>query len=95
MDMQQFWKLIEDVRRQVPDPADGEEVAARAAALLSLIARRTSASQAGYIPSRRGSCERYALSLVAAGSDWSLPLLSSFLSAAWPGPDTSAGCVED
>ena len=35
MDMQQFWKLIEDARRQVPDPADGEEVAARAAALLS------------------------------------------------------------
>ena len=35
MDMQQFWKLIEDARRQVPDPADGEEVAARATALLS------------------------------------------------------------
>ncbi len=35
MDMQQFWKLIEDARHQVPDPADGEEVAARAAALLS------------------------------------------------------------
>jgi hypothetical protein len=35
MDMQQFWKLLEDARRQVPDPADGEAVAARAAALLS------------------------------------------------------------
>ena len=35
MDMQQFWKLIEDARRQVPDPADGEEVASRATALLS------------------------------------------------------------
>jgi len=39
MDMQQFWKLIEDARRQVPDPADGEEVAARAAALLSAYSR--------------------------------------------------------
>jgi hypothetical protein len=39
MDMQQFWKLIEDARRQVPDPADGEEVAARAAALLSAYPR--------------------------------------------------------
>src|SRR6478752_6237363 len=51
--------------------------------------------QAGHIPSRRGSCERYTLSLVAVGSDWSLPLPLSLLSAAWPGPDTSAGCVED
>jgi len=32
MDMQQFWRLIEDARRQVLDPADGEAVAARAAA---------------------------------------------------------------
>jgi hypothetical protein len=39
MDMQQFWKLIEDARRQVSDPADGEEVAARAAALLSAYSR--------------------------------------------------------
>lgn len=31
--MQQFWKLIEDGHRQVPDPADGEQVAARATAL--------------------------------------------------------------
>jgi hypothetical protein len=31
--MQQFWKLIEDGGRQVPDPADGEQVAARATAL--------------------------------------------------------------
>ena len=39
MDIQQFWKLIEDARRQVPDPADGEAVAARAAALLSAYPR--------------------------------------------------------
>jgi hypothetical protein len=39
MDMQQFWKLIEDARRQVPDRADGEQVAARAAALLSACPR--------------------------------------------------------
>ena len=39
MDMQQFWALIEDSRRQVPDPADGEQVAARATALLSVYPR--------------------------------------------------------
>jgi len=39
MDMRQFWKLIEDARRQIPDPADGEEVAARAAAVLSAYPR--------------------------------------------------------
>jgi hypothetical protein len=44
MDMQQFWKLIEDARRQVPDPADGEEVAARAAALLSAYPREETAA---------------------------------------------------
>jgi hypothetical protein len=44
--------------------------------------RRPSAFQAGHIPSWHGSCERYALSLVAAGSWWLLPLLSSLLSAA-------------
>jgi hypothetical protein len=38
---------------------------------------RPSAFQAGHIPSWRGSCERYALSPVAAGSRWLLPLLSS------------------
>ena len=39
MDMQQFWALIEDSRRQVPDPADGEQVAAQATALLSVYRR--------------------------------------------------------
>lgn len=35
VDAQQFWELIDAARRQVPDPADGDQVAARAAALLS------------------------------------------------------------
>ena len=38
---------------------------------------RPSAFQAGHIPSWRGSCERYALSPVAAGGRWLLPLLSA------------------
>ena len=43
----------------------------------TLMARRPSAFQAGHIPSWRGSCERYALSPTAAGSDRSLLLLSA------------------
>ena len=39
MDTRQFWKLIEDARAQVADPADGEAIAARAAALLSAFPR--------------------------------------------------------
>jgi hypothetical protein len=39
MDANRFWKLIEDARSQVPDPADGEVVAAQAAALLSACPR--------------------------------------------------------
>jgi hypothetical protein len=35
MDITQFWKLIEDARSQVPDPAEGEAVADSAAALLA------------------------------------------------------------
>jgi len=35
VDTQQFWKLIDDARRQVADPTDGYAVAARATALLS------------------------------------------------------------
>jgi len=35
VDTQQFWKLIEDARRQVPDPTDGNVVASYAAARLS------------------------------------------------------------
>jgi hypothetical protein len=42
---------------------------------------RLSVFQAGHIPSWRGSCERYALSAVAAGRRWSLLLLSPLLSA--------------
>jgi hypothetical protein len=44
---------------------------------------RPSAFQAGHIPSRRGSCERYALPpvAVAAGGRWSLLLLPPLLSA--------------
>jgi hypothetical protein len=42
----------------------------------TLIARRPSANEAGHIPSWRGSCERYALSPVAAACRWSLLLLS-------------------
>jgi hypothetical protein len=38
--------------------------------------------QAGHIPSSRESCERYALSPVAAACRWSLLLLSPLLSAA-------------
>ena len=38
--------------------------------------------QAGHIPSWHGSCERYALSPVAAGCRWLLLLLSRLLSAA-------------
>ena len=41
---------------------------------------RSSVFQAGYIPSWRGSCERYALSPVAAACRWSLLLLSPLLS---------------
>ena len=40
MDTQRFWKLIEDARAQVADPADGEAVAARAAALLAAFPRK-------------------------------------------------------
>jgi hypothetical protein len=48
---------------------------------------RPSANQAGHIPSWHGSCERYALSLVADGSRWLLLLLlSPLLSAAGPVP---------
>src|SRR5262249_60705491 len=36
VDAQQFWELIDTARRQIPEPADGSEVAARAAALLSM-----------------------------------------------------------
>jgi hypothetical protein len=43
-------------------------------------------SQAGYIPSWRGSRECYALSPVAAVSGWLLLLLSPLLSAAGPVP---------
>lgn len=39
MDMQQFWGLIEDSRRQILDPADGDQVAGRASALLSAYSR--------------------------------------------------------
>jgi hypothetical protein len=46
---------------------------------------RPSAFPAGHIPSWRGSCERYALSSVAAVSRWPLPLLSPSLSAAISG----------
>ena len=41
---------------------------------------RPSAFQAGHMPSWRGSCERYALSPVAAACRWSLLLLSPLLS---------------
>jgi hypothetical protein len=47
---------------------------------------RPSAFQAGHIPSRRGSSERYALPTVAADSGWLLLMLSLLLSAAGPGP---------
>ncbi|MEU4116494.1 DUF4240 domain-containing protein [Kitasatospora sp. NPDC028055] len=36
MDTQQFWKLIEEARSQVPAPDDGDAVARQAAALLAL-----------------------------------------------------------
>ena len=39
VDAEQFWRLIEDARRQVPDATDGEAVAARAIALLSAYPR--------------------------------------------------------
>ena len=53
-----------------------------APALVSSAPRRLSAFQAGHIPSWHRSCGRYALSLVAAGSWWLLPLLSPLLSTA-------------
>ena len=46
---------------------------------------RPSAFQAGHIPSWHGSCERYALSLVAGACRWLLLLLSPLLSAAFRG----------
>jgi hypothetical protein len=49
---------------------------------------RLSAFQAGHIPSCRGSCERYALSPIAAGRRWSLVLLSPLPSAQ---PKSSGG----
>ncbi len=60
----------------------------------SRITDRPSAFQAGDIPSWRGSCERYPLSPVAAGSCWLVLLLSSLLSAAWFGSSSprSPGC---
>ena len=59
---------------------------------------RPSAFQAGHIPSWRGSYERYALSPVAAVSQWSLLLLSRLLSSArcvrtWP--PFPPGCGRD
>ncbi|KOV32481.1 hypothetical protein ADK60_13605 [Streptomyces sp. XY431] len=36
MDTQQFWKLIEEARSQVPAPANGDAVVERATALLAL-----------------------------------------------------------
>jgi hypothetical protein len=39
MDADRFWKVIENARSQVRDPADGEVVAAQAAALLSAYPR--------------------------------------------------------
>jgi hypothetical protein len=39
MDTRQFWKLIEDARAQIADPADCEAIAAWAAALLSAFPR--------------------------------------------------------
>jgi hypothetical protein len=51
---------------------------------------RPSAFQAGHIPSWRGSCERYPLSPVAAGSRWLLLLLSRLLSAAVRGNDNAS-----
>jgi hypothetical protein len=39
VDTGQFWKLIEDARRQVPDVTDSQAVAARAAGLLSTYPR--------------------------------------------------------
>jgi len=59
-------------------PAPASSAYAPGAALI----RRPSVFQAGHIPSWHGSCERYALSLVAAARRWSLLLLSSLLSAA-------------
>ncbi|MBC3840900.1 DUF4240 domain-containing protein [Streptacidiphilus sp. 4-A2] len=35
MDTQEFWKLVAEARREVPEPADGRPVAERAAALLA------------------------------------------------------------
>jgi hypothetical protein len=42
VDTPQFWKLIEDARLQVLDPADGEVIAVQAAALLSAWPREES-----------------------------------------------------
>jgi hypothetical protein len=52
----------------------------------SSVVTRPSVFQAGHIPSWRGSCGSYALSLVAAVSGWLLLLLSPLLSAVGPGP---------
>ena len=49
-------------------------------AVALVLTGRPSVFQAGHIPSWRGSCERYALSPVAAASHWSLLLLSRLLS---------------
>ena len=53
---------------------------------------RPSAFQAGHMPSWHGSCERYALSSVAAGCRWSLLLLSPLLSIRLRGLSMSVVC---
>jgi hypothetical protein len=72
------WRLSADVAVLCCSTAPAPSAKTPGAAL----AGRPSAFQAGHIPSWHGSCERYALSLVAAGCRWSLLLLSRLLSAA-------------
>ena len=71
---------MSDRERPVFTGVNGTLMARRSWSWARLMAFRPSAFQAGHIPSWHGSCERYALSPVAAACRWSLPLLSRLLS---------------
>ena len=79
-----------DAEQPTSETASSREYPLITLANCTLIARRPSAFQAGHIPSWRGSCERYALSSVAAVSRWLLLLLSPLLSAALRGTVAAA-----
>jgi hypothetical protein len=80
------WLSASDREIPVFTGVNGTLMARRSWTAPWLMAPRPSAFQTGHIPSWRGSCQRYALSLVADVSGWLLLSLSPLLSAADPVP---------